>query len=49
MHNMRRYIYIICVWTGIGLLLTGCDLLQPGEVQNPNVIEDDFASSSQAM
>jgi len=31
------------------LCLSACDLLSPGEVQNPNVEEQDFAASTDAM
>ena len=31
------------------LAITSCDLLSPGDVQNPNVVEADFAASTDAM
>ncbi len=31
------------------LAITSCNLLSPGDVQNPNVVESDFAASTDAM
>ena len=31
------------------LAITSCDLLSPDDVQNPNVVESDFAASTDAM
>lgn len=46
---MRHTLYNIFLGLVLCSLLSACDLLTPSQVENPNVIESDFANSPGAM
>ncbi len=47
--TMKRYIYKIAYTIVVSLTVTSCGLIGPGEIVNPNVVEDDYLDSDNAM
>ncbi len=45
---MKRYLYILNIVIA-SLTVSSCGLVSPGEIVNPNVVEDDFLDSDNAM
>lgn len=45
---MKRYLYILNIIIA-SLIVSSCGLVSPGEIVNPNVVEDDFLDSDNAM
>ncbi len=45
---MKRYVHILYIAI-VSLAVTSCGLVSPGEIVNPNVVEDDFLDSDNAM
>lgn len=45
---MKRYLYILHTVIA-SLAVSSCGLVSPGEIVNPNVVEDDFLDSDNAM